>query len=336
MCNSKKIYFMLPLLLGVLIFRVIAQTGENSSVSKTGDTTSLGLSGSASVSLEALESFDKNVASARAAYGKELKIEPMDAGVKITKKAVIFQPENEGAEYVLSGYFKGQIINRKKNTVLKLKDAYLENTVGLPPVYGEAKTELSCAADSVNYVVSTGKSQDKVAAIQCRKNLVLGGSGTLFVKGGVYHGIKADGVKIKGKGCFVLQGTKHGAAVNCNTFTVEEGKDFTACLMNSKNGIKADEAIKIASGNFILYKDGTGLKVDAVNNGEENGILLTGGTISSIETGKLYSANKNRFTNTGARLLDQLPAGNPAGNETSAGLQAGNSTILPAGGADGN
>ena len=75
MCNSKKIFFMLPLLLGVLIFRVTAQTGENSSVSKTGGTTSLGLSGSASVSLEALESLDKNVASARAAYGKELKIE---------------------------------------------------------------------------------------------------------------------------------------------------------------------------------------------------------------------------------------------------------------------
>ena len=68
---------------------------------------------------------------ARSKYSNSIKIEPMDGGVKIERNTITFSPKKEGTTYLISGYFDGQIINKTKNTVLKLNNAFLENHNGL-------------------------------------------------------------------------------------------------------------------------------------------------------------------------------------------------------------
>ena len=144
----------------------------------------------------------------RTFYGDRISITPSDSTVKITKDKIITEPKKEGVEYTIFGYFNGQIVNKTKNTVLKLSKVYLENTSGEPVIYGEAKTEISTAKDTKNFIVASGsadprtKSKSKPAAIYCKKNLELGGSGNLYVVGNVYHAVKADDVKLKGTGGF--------------------------------------------------------------------------------------------------------------------------------------
>ncbi|MCR5724907.1 MAG: carbohydrate-binding domain-containing protein [Treponema sp.] len=248
-----------------------------------------------------------DAASARKNYTAALSVQPMDKSVIVKKNVVIIAPAKEDVVYTLSGYFNGQIIVKTKNTVLKLKDAYLENTAGEAAVYGESKFELSPVAGSVNYIVSSGKSKSKGGAVQCAKDIVLGGSGTLYVSGAVYHGIKGDDVKIKGSGTHYLQGTASGAALNCESLTVEPGKTFNAYFLNSKNGIKADSEIIIASGNFYLYGNGTALKTDRKKDApaEPHGITLKGGVFHMHGNETLYVTEENACNVTGAAILEE-------------------------------
>ena len=256
-----------------------------------------------------IQDFDGEFSRARSSFGGNFSIEPMDKSVKITKKAVILSPEEEGTVYTVSGYFQGQLINKTKNTVIKLNNAFIENKSGNAAIYGEAKTEISTVAGTKNFLLSAGRSEDKTAAIQGRKNLEFGGSGSLYVKGSVYHGIKGDDVKIKGSGSYFIQGSKRGAGIKCDSLLVEEGKKFTVCLFDSKNGIKADNTIKISSGNFYFYGLSTALKTDTKKDApaEEHGISLMGGSIHKKNVQNFYSTEKNAYkeADSGLLILDE-------------------------------
>lgn len=248
-----------------------------------------------------------NSESAKSSYGKEFTITPMNSSVKITKRTVTITPKTEGETYTLSGYFNGQIINRTKNTILKLNNAYLENTNGEPAIFSEAKIEISSAKGTVNYLISSGRNESKTAALQCKKNLVIGGSGTTCILGNVYHAVKADEIKLKGSGTFYAQGTKKGAAINCQSLTVEKDKTFTAYLINSKNGVKADGTINIQSGEFYLSNLETGFKTNTIKDlpKEEHGITLSGGTFHTDKVTVLYSTDKNAYKDSGAKFLNK-------------------------------
>lgn len=248
-----------------------------------------------------------NSESAKSSYGKEFSVTPMNSSVKITKRTVTITPKTEGETYTLSGYFNGQIINRTKNTILKLNGAYLENSNGEPAIFGEAKTEISSAKETVNYIISSGRNESKTAALQCKKNLVIGGSGTTCILGNVYHAVKADEIKLKGSGTFYAQGTKKGAVINCQSLTVEKDKTFTAYLMNSKNGVKADGTINIQSGEFYLSNLETGFKTNTIKDlpKEEHGITLSGGTFHTDNVTVLYSTDKNAYKDSGAKFLNK-------------------------------
>lgn len=248
-----------------------------------------------------------NSESAKSSYGKEFTITPMNSSVKITKRTVTITPKTEGETYTLSGYFNGQIINRTKNTILKLNGAYLENTNGEPAIFSEAKIEISSAKGTVNYLISSGRNESKTAALQCKKNLVIGGSGTTCILGNVYHAVKADEIKLKGSGVFYAQGTKKGASINCQSLTVEKDKTFTAYLINSKNGVKADGTINIQSGEFYLSNLETGFKTNTIKDlpKEEHGITLSGGTFHTDKVTVLYSTDKNAYKDSGAKFLNK-------------------------------
>lgn len=239
-------------------------------------------------------------------YHSPLSVSPMNEGVSVSEKLIVFQPKKEGVEYTISGYFEGQIINKTKNTCIKLNKAYIENTKGEAAILGEAKTEISSFAGSENYLVSSGKSEKKPAAIQCRKNLELGGSGTIYVLGNVYHAVKADDVKLKGSGTYYLQGTKEGSAINCENLIVEKDKTFKVYLLNSKNGIKADFKISIASGNFYFYDNKTALKTDTKKEDPKNphGITLSGGTIWLLGNENFYKTDENAYKAKGTKISE--------------------------------
>ncbi|WP_407427288.1 carbohydrate-binding domain-containing protein [Treponema sp.] len=249
----------------------------------------------------------------RTFYGDKIFIAPNDSGVKITKDKIIFEPQKEGVEYTINGYFKGQIINKTKNTVLKLNKVYLENSSGEPVIYGEAKTEISTTKDTKNYVVSSGNqdalAKSKPAAIQCKKNLELGGSGTLYIVGNVYHAVKADDVKLKGSGEFYFQGTKKGSCINCENLIVEKDKKFKAYLVNSKNAVKADFTIKIQSGSFYIWNNETAFKTDTKkDDGQKNhSIAITGSAmVFTTPDTNLYETEKNAYKADGASISEQL------------------------------
>ena len=248
-----------------------------------------------------------DVASAKKSFGTAITIAPMDSTVTVTKDKITIAPKKEDVTYTISGYFNGQIVNKTKNTVLKLKDAYLENTSGAAAIYGEAKTEVSTTSGTVNYVVSSGTADAKNAAIQFKKNLVLGGSGTLTVKVDVYHAVKADDVKIKGSGAFYLQGTDKGSGLNCHSLTVEKGKTFSAYFLNSKNAVKADNTILIQSGNFYLYDNETAFKTDTKKEDPKNphSITLSGGVFHTSGNKNFYETEKKAYKALGSKITEE-------------------------------
>lgn len=263
-----------------------------------------------------------DVDSARKNYAKKITITPMD-GVTISDGLIVLEPKKEETSYTISGYFNGQIENRTKNTEIKLKNAFIENNSGKPALYAQSKVILSTVKDTINYVVSDyvvsdgvpasnssekvsfGQSPAKSGAVHCKKNLVLGGSGILYVIGGVYHAVKADDVKIKGSGIFYLRGTEKGSCINCHSLAVEKDKSFKAYFLASKNGIKADSTISIASGNFYFYDNGTAMKTDTVdensdensdkNRNENHGITIYDGKFVLRGNDALYETDKNEF-----------------------------------------
>ena len=256
--------------------------------------------------LNAAPKMTLNVTSAKKNYSPDFTITPLDKTVTVKGNTITLAPAAEGVTYTLSGYFDGKIINKTKNTVIKLKGAYLENTNGEAALYGEAKTEVSTTKDTVNYIVSSGRSNDKTAAVQCKKNLVLGGSGTLYAVSSVYHGVKGDDVKIKGSGIFYLQGTDKGSALNCRSLTVEKEKSFKAYFLNSKNGVKADNTITISSGEFFFYNNETAFKTDMKKDApkEPHGITLTGIVVHTSGNSSLYATEAKAYKASGTKLIE--------------------------------
>ena len=171
----------------------------------------------------------------------------------------------------------------------------------------EAKTEISTFAGTENYVVSTEKNAAKTAAIQCKKNLEIGGSGTLYMVGNVYHAAKGDDVKLKSSGNLYFQGTSEDSGINCENLLVEKSKTFKAYFLNSKNGVKADFTIKIASGEFYFYDNKTALKTDTKKDDPKNphGIDLTGGTISASGNENFYKTDEKAYKTKGAKIVEK-------------------------------
>ena len=207
----------------------------------------------------------------------------------------------DAAEYTITGKFEGQIINKTKGTVLVLNGATLENKNGKAAVYGELKTELKAAKDTVNTITVTGEGDAK-AAVHCEKAVEIGGSGTLTISCENAHGVKASKVELKGSGTFTFDGGADSSAINCNEFGVKADKSFTANLKDSKNGIKADETIEIASGTFNFTNiTKTALKTDTskdddANAPKEHWIKITGGTFTFTNCKKTDDTEKNAFT----------------------------------------
>lgn len=241
--------------------------------------------------------------SVRGSFGKRIDISPMDSSVKVSRTRIIIAPEKEDAVYTISGYFDGQIVCMTKNTVLRLNNAFLENSSGMPVVKASAKIEISTEKDSENFIVTKGRNFSKFGAVNCARGLVLGGSGKLSVKGGC-HGIEADDVKIKGSGTFVIEGTKKGCALTCESLAVEEGKTFSAYFLNSKNGIRADDSISILSGKFFLYDNETALKTDMSHKSSDksHSIRLSGGEFRIFGNKTLYESDS--FENN-AKIIEE-------------------------------
>ena len=236
----------------------------------------------------------------KTSYGTEITVTPTDF-VTFKNDTIIIAPEKEDETYTISGYFKGQIISTTKNTSIKLNNAYLENTSCQAALRCQAKTEISAAKDSVNYIVSSGRGFSKSAALQGKRSLTIGGSGTLYVVGKLCHAFEAEDIKLKGSGSYYFQGTSKGSAVCCETFAVEKDKSFNAYFLNSKNGIKADCTINIASGNFYIYDNETMMKTETKADSDKHAhsIKLSGGSFYS-------SGNKNAFiTESGALTYDE-------------------------------
>ena len=224
-----------------------------------------------------------------------------------TAKTITFEPAEEKVEYTLSGSFEGQIINKKKNTVFILSGVSLSNTDAIPAIFGEEKIEIKAEKETENIITISGTPADskaKFGAILCDKAIEIGGPGKLNVtceceKG---HGIKASKIELKGSGTYTFDGGSDASAVNCTKFIVEEEKTFTANFKDSKNGIKADETITIASGSFIFKNitdpknKGAALKTDTTADDikdkkepKDHFIHLDGGTFSFIDCGTKYS-----------------------------------------------
>ena len=244
---------------------------------------------------------------AKELYGQEIKITPMDSSVTIEKNLITIAPGKEDVTYEITGYFNGQIVNKTKDTTIRLNNAYLENTSGLPALKSSSKFEVSSANGSTNYIVSSGRNYSKVAALQGKRGLVLGGSGNLYVVGNVCHGVEAEEVKIKGTGTFYLQGTKNGSALTCETFTVEQKKDFNCYLINSKNGIKADGFINISSGNYYLYDNEIALKTGIAQEAgdKHHSITLAGGTFYTFSNKTFYVTEKEQYFPQGAVFVQE-------------------------------
>ncbi|MBE6353206.1 carbohydrate-binding domain-containing protein [Treponema sp.] len=247
-----------------------------------------------------------NYDEARKNYGTELQISPMNDSVKFGKNTIVIAPEAEDVTYTLSGYYNGEICCTTKNTIIKLKNAFIENSNGRPALLCEAKAEISAAKDSTNYIVSWGKGFAKTAALEGKRGLVLGGGGTLYISGKICHGVESEEAKIKGTGKFYIEGTLKGSALKCTTLTVEEDKTFSCYLLNSKNGIKADNNISVASGNFYLYDNGTALKTDTSEDSPNTAhyINLAGGTFHLFNNTNLYTTDEDSWNTSGAVFIE--------------------------------
>jgi len=198
----------------------------------------------------------------KAGFG-EFAIEGPEGTYEVADGTVTLSPAEEKTEYVISGYFKGQIVNNTKNTKLTLNNAYLENDSSNPVIYSVKKLEISSEKNTVNYLVSSGTdSKAKTAAVLSEKGLEMGGNGTVYILGNLCHGAKGSEIKAKGSGRYIIRGTSGGSAVNCNGFLIEAGKSVKLFLVDSKNGIKADETISVASGSLYFGNIGTAFKTD--------------------------------------------------------------------------
>ena len=206
-------------------------------------------------------------------------------------KTITFEPAKEKVEYTLSGSFEGQIINKTKNTVIILNGVSLSNTTGASAIYGEIKTEIKAAENTENTITVTGpekapdatKDPSSKPAVFCDKAIEIGGSGKLTVSCEYGHGVKASKIELKGSGTFTFDGGSDSSAANCNEFVVEADKTFTANFKDSKNGIKADETITIASGSFNfenITKAALITDTSKDNATKEHFIKLDGGTFT--------------------------------------------------------
>ena len=236
--------------------------------------------------------------------------EGQGATIKISEdgKTITLEPEADGIEYTITGDFEGQIINKRKGTVIVLNNANLKNTEGKAAIYGELKTEIECEQNSTNTITVTGEA-DKTygkAAVLCEKAIEIGGAGTCTISCENGHGVKASKIELKGSGNYTFDGGDDSSGINCNSFTVEQDEEnprtFTAIFKDSKNGIKADETISIASGTFkfenitkVALKTDTSAD-DNVGETKEHKITLEGGAFTFTNCKKSYSTEENGFT----------------------------------------
>ena len=114
-------------------------------------------------------------------------------------------------------------------------------------------------------------------------------------------------MKLKGSGTYYLQGTKEGSAINCENLIVEKDKTFKAYLLNSKNGIKADFKISIASGNFYFYDNKTALKTDTKKEDPKNPhqISLAGGTFYAKGNENLYKTDEKSYKTGKIKFIEE-------------------------------
>ena len=189
-----------------------------------------------------------------------------------------------------------------KGTIIILDNANITNTEGNPAIYSELKTEIKNQKDSENTIIVTGTGNAK-GAVECEKAVEIGGSGKCTITCENAHGVKASKVTLKGSGNYTFDGGEDSSAINCNEFIVEEEKTFTANFKNSKNGIKADETIEIASGTFNFENiTKVALKTDTSEDDPEKNhyIKLTGGTFTFKDCKKQYDTEENGFSKTEA------------------------------------
>lgn len=227
-------------------------------------------------------------------------------GGKKTDVADVFDPET----YTLTGTFYGKIVVTKPEVEIVLSEAKIENENG-PAITGNVKTFITAKEGTTNSLISKGEDteNDKSAAVLIQDASVeFGGKGKLNVEGSILHGVKAKKIELKGSGTYSFQGTTDGSALNCNSLKVKEEKEFTANISNSKNGIKADNTIDIASGTFNFSNLKTALKTDTSKDDKEGEVKehyihLTGGTFnydSTVE--KFTSTEKGNYTSEGATI----------------------------------
>lgn len=240
-------------------------------------------------------------------YGSEFSISPMDSSVRVSKNLITIFPSENAVTYTLSGYFCGQIIVSSKNTVLKLDNAYIENPFGKSAIKCKTKTEISSVGGSVNYIVSKGRSYERQGALHSQKGVVIGGSGTLYVKGNVCHAVEATDVKLKGSGNCFFEGSKKGSAICCENFFVDEDKNFSCYLLNSKNGIKADQTINIASGNFYIQGNSVALKTENhMSQPKKNHFIkISGGNFYLKDNDVFYLTDDGKFSTIGANFSNE-------------------------------
>lgn len=223
---------------------------------------------------------------------------------------ITFAPDAEKTTYTISGFYKGQLRNTVKNTEFVLSNAYIENEKGISCIYGTAKTCISMAKNTTNYLICEGNDLTEFysATVQVdKKNLEIGGSGTGYIVANETRTIKCDECKIKGSGNFYFEGNQNESAINCNTFLVEEEKTFNAYISNGKNGIKADEGISISSGTFYFCDNATAMKTDISEIvGENYKINLLNGTFYNHLNKEWVSCGEDCYTKTDSVTIEKI------------------------------
>ena len=213
--------------------------------------------------------------------------------------------------YTVTGYLKGQILITVVGVELSLNNAYLENDQGKAPIYcnvaydsaNTAEQKLEVKGKATNYIVQYGGTYDKnnkdtAAAIVSDCDLDLGGSGLMYIVGALKHGVKANTVKVKSEGYRYVQGTNDGSAVNCTKFVDKAASASKLYAINTKNAIKADNAIELSSeGTTIyMYDCEVGMKTDK-KSGEEHITLGAGVIIRYDHVTTPFDTNDGKLTN---------------------------------------
>lgn len=236
----------------------------------------------------------------------EFSITPMNESVTFSAHDITIKSETEGVSYTISGYCNGQITVKTKNTRLILNNAFIENTRGKAAVKSTAKLIVEAAEGSRNFIVSSGRNFSKSAALQSKQDLILDGSGELYVSGSTYHGAEAEDVLIKGKGPFFFQGSWKGSALSCESFSAQKVEDASCFFINSKNGIKAEQTIDISCGTFHFYNNTTALKTErSKNDGKKRGITLKGGQFHIHANSTLVHTDVQAAQLDGATFIEE-------------------------------